>query len=184
MIHGFLRSLGRGYGKPCRLRAAFSSRRKPNEDSQATKPSYQILRTSPIGSSAILSGLRAAGFGLRTKAKHLWRVWSRTRESQESQPWKLRFRALLTDDGAQVHFHRERLDQLSEILVAGVRSTKAANNESLGSPWGCVTGMTETFPAVSLGGSVSGLRVNRTKVQAKTCSSARCAKPLHVSPYV
>jgi hypothetical protein len=28
MIHGFLTSLGRGYAKPCRLRAAFSSGRK------------------------------------------------------------------------------------------------------------------------------------------------------------
>jgi hypothetical protein len=49
MIHGFLRSLGRGYAKPCRPRAAFSSRRKPNEDGQATKLSYPRLATDASG---------------------------------------------------------------------------------------------------------------------------------------
>ena len=51
--------------------------------------------------------------------------------------------------------------------LAGKRSTKSANKESLGSPWGYVTSITETIATVSLGGSVNGLRVNRTKVQAK-----------------
>lgn len=67
--------------------------------------------------------------------------------------------------------------------LAGKRSTKSANKESLGSPWGYVTSITETIATVSLGGSVNGLRVNRTKVQAKNCASARCAKPLRVPPY-
>jgi hypothetical protein len=42
---------------------------------------------------------------------------TQTRESEKPQPLKLRSRALLTDDGAQVLFHRERFAQLRKTLA-------------------------------------------------------------------